>query len=293
MFKSSQRRAFDLKGKPNSRYMLAEKMTPIISNNLTGNGTTPIAQFDREVSSIVNFTTRDVIITVNAQADIALSVSYTHKRNYWTIGYDAWKRGCENISLKYCNDFPNNTWAIKGNAQVYGFIGQSVNPTDLPIGTAIALSATESQATINYGKNLPKSGVSSNAITRDLQIQTAQRNPNIDFPQPAFAGNNQYLVASPNDTTITNQINTSIQPVLISVADLDLNSAATSGFSHKLFTHYDHHIHTYGRAESHIGLGSEIEFGRQAGLPPVIGDDKCINCALSNWGVWLKGSVCW
>ncbi len=293
MFKSSQRRAFDLKGKPNSRYMLAEKMTPIISDNLTGNGNIPIAQFDHEVSSIVNFTTQDIVVSINVQADIALSLSYTHNRNYWTIGYDAWKRGCENISLKHCENFPENSWAIKGDAQVYGFVGESSNSSDLPIGTAVPLSATESQATINYGKNLPKQGVSSNEAERNIQIQTAQRNPNIDFPEPAFAGNNQYLVASPQDITITNQINTSIQPVLISIHDLDLNSAATSGFSHKLFTHFDHHIHTYGRAESHIGFGSEIEFGRQAGLPPVIGDDKCINCALSNWGVWLKGSVCW
>ena len=83
---------------------------------------------------------------------------------------------------------------------------------------------------------------------------------------------------------IINQINTSIQPVLINVTDLDLNSAATSGFSHKLFTHFNHHIRTHGRAQAHIGFGSEIEFGRQAGLPPIIGDDKCINCALLKLG---------
>jgi hypothetical protein len=293
MFKTSQRRGFDLKGKPNSRYMLVEKMTSDISNNLTGNDTTATFQFDREVSSLVNITTQDVTVSINIQADVAFSFSYTHQRNYWTIGYNAWKRGCENVSLKNCGDFPENMWAIKGDAQVYGFVGDQPNPSDLPVGTAVPLSATESKATINYGKNLPKQGVSSNEVERNLQTQTAQRNPHIDFPQPAFAGNNQYLVAFASNTSLANQINTSIQPILISVTDLDLNSAATSGFSHKLFTHFDHHIHTYGRAESHIGFGSEIEFGRQAGLPPVIGDDKCINCALSNWGVWVKGSVCW
>ena len=72
LFKASQRRAFDLKGKPNSRYMLAEKMTPNISNNLTGNGITPIMQFDREISSMVNFTTRDITVSANVQADVAL-----------------------------------------------------------------------------------------------------------------------------------------------------------------------------------------------------------------------------
>ena len=293
LFKSHQRRAFDLKKKPNSRYMLAEKMTPNISNNLTGNGTTPIAQFDREVTSIVNITTQNIVVSANIQADIALSCSYTKKNNYWTFGYDAWKRGCENITIKNNNNFPENSWAIKGDAQVYGFIGQQTNAADLPVGTAVALSATESDATINYGTNLPKQGVSSDAAKRAIQIQNAQRNPKIDFPEPAFAGNNQYLVASTNDLSIANQINTSIQPVLINSTDIDVNSAATSGFSHKIFTHFNHTIHTYGHATANIGLGSEIEFGRQAGAPPAIGDDKCINCALSHWGIWLKGSVSW
>src|SRR5579863_560482 len=293
LFKSKQRRAFDLKGKPNSRYMLAEKMTPNITNNLTGNNITPIAQFDQEVNSIVNITTRAIVVAVNVQADVALSCSYTKKNNYWTFGYNAWKRGCENICIKDKNCFPENVWAIKGDAQVYGFIGQQLNPTDLPVGTAAALSATETKATINYGANLPKQGISTDPAQRAIQIQNAQKNPGIDFPQPAFAGNNQYLVASTTDTSITNQINTSIQPVFINSTDLDINSASTSGFSHKMFTHFNHTIATYGRAQSYIGLGSEIEFGRQAGPPPVIGDDKCINCALSNWGVWIKGGLSW
>jgi hypothetical protein len=292
LFKSHQRRAFDLLGKPNGRYMLAEKMTPAITNNLTGNGITPTAQFDREVTSIVNLTTYDISVSVNVQVDLALSFSYTKKSNYWTVGYNAWKRGCENITIKN-NNFPKNTWAIKGDAQVYGFVAEQPTPADLPVGTAVALSATESQATINYGTNLPKQGISSDPTQQIIQIQTAQRNPNINFPTPAFAGSNQYLVASTTDTSITNQINTSIQPVFISCGDIDINSAATSGFSQKLFTHFNHTITTYGRAEACLGLGSEVEFGREAGPPPTIGDDKCINCALSSWGIWLKGSVSW
>ena len=291
MFGSHQRRSFDLKGKPNSRYMLAEKMIAN-TDNLSGNGIASIAQFDREVTSIINLTTYDVRVRINVQADVALYCTYTHKNNYWTFGYNAWKRGCENISIKNKCHFPEQTWAIKGDAQVYGFIGEQNNPTDLPIGTPIALAATQTKATINYGANLPKAGVSPDGAQRALQIQNALKNPGIDFPQPAFA-NNQYLVASINDTTIANQINTSIQPVFISPFDIDCNSAATSGFSHKIFTHYNHIITTQGRADANIGLGSEIEFGRQAGPPPAIGDDKCINCALSFWTIWLKGSVSW
>jgi len=292
LFNSHQRRAFDLKGKPNSRYMLAQKMTSFITDNLTGNGITPLSQFNNEVTSIVNFTTQDINVSVNAQADIALSCSYTKKNNYWTFGYNAWKRGCESISIKNDN-FPSNTWAIKGDAHAYGFIGTQSNPTDLPINTPIPLSATESKATINYGTNLPKQGLSNDPIKKIMQLQNAQKNIAIDSPQPAFAGNNQYLVASPTNLSLANQINTSIQPILISCSDIDINSAASSGFSHKMFTHFNHTITTHGRAQGHIGLGSEIEFGRQAGPPPAIGDDKCINGALSSWGVWLKGSVSW
>ncbi len=294
MFTSHQRRSFDLLCKPNSRYMLAEKMTPDITSNLTGDGTTPFAQFDKEVTSIVNLTTYDVAVRINVQADVTLYCSYTFKNNYWTFGYNAWKRGCENISLKYNDNFPENTWSIKGDAQVFGFIGEQNGSIGLPIGTAVALSATEDiKATINYGANLSKTGVSSDAAQRTIQIQNALRNPGIDFPQPAFAGNNQRLVASTTDLSAANQINTSIQPIFISCLDIDLNSGSTSGFSHKMFTHFNHIITTHGRADADIGFGSEIEFGRQAGPPPAIGDEKCINCALSFWGIWLKGSVSW
>lgn len=290
IFKSHQRRSFDLCGTPNSRYMLAQKMTPTITNNLTGNGITPLAQFDNEVTAIANLTTYDVDISVNCQADVALMFSYTQRCNYWTFGYSAWKRGCESITIKNINNFAEKTWSIKGDAQLFGFVG---SPGILPLNTPVALSATESAATINYGTNLPKQGISSDPVQQAAQITTALRNPNIDFPQAAFAGSNQYLVASTNDTTITNQINTSIQPPFISITDIDINSAASSGFSHKIFTHLNHTITTYGRADAYIGFGSEIEFGRQAGPPPIIGDDKCINCALSNWGIWLKGGVSW
>jgi hypothetical protein len=273
--------------------MLAEKMTSSITDNLTGDGTTPSGQFNKEVTSIVNLTTYDVVVRVNVQADVALYCSYTFKNNYWTFGYNAWKRGCEDISLQNNPHFEENTWSIKGDAQLFGFVGEQNAPTDLPIGTAVALSATESRATVNYGTNLPKSGVSQDPTERAIQLHNALKNPGIDFPQPAFAGNNQRLVASTNDLSSANQINTSIQPIFISRMDIDLNSGSTSGFSHKMFTHFNHTITTYGRAHADIGFGSEIEFGRQAGPPPAIGDDKCINCALSFWAVWLKGSVSW
>ena len=291
LFSAKQRRSFDLQGKPNSRYMIAQKTSPEISNNLTGNGTTPIAQFSNEVAPVANITTFDVSVAINAQADMAFMYVYTRKENSYTFGYSAWKRGCEKVTIRNCGSFTENSWALKGDAYLFGFIAQQPTPNDLPVGFPVPLSATESGASINTGTNFPRQGLSADQAQQALQLQTARRNSNIDFPQPAFAGNNQYLVATGGDLTQANQIQTSIQPQLITWSSIDINSAETSGFSHKIFTHFRHKIRDHRRYDAYIGIGAEVEFGRQAGPMPAIGADKCINCALSCWGVWLKGNV--
>src|SRR5690606_17446973 len=124
LFKTKQRRSFDFKTKPNSRYMLAEKLTQPITNNLTGNDITLIAQYTGEVSSVANMTTFDVDVSNNAQADISFMYAYTNKKNTWSIGYRLWKRGCENITLRNCSSFENNTWALKGDSYIFGFVAE-------------------------------------------------------------------------------------------------------------------------------------------------------------------------
>ncbi len=277
IFTTKQRRSFDLKGSSNSRYMLAEKMTSDISDNLNGNGITPTLQYAQEVSPVANFTTFNVKVSNNVQADIAFMYAYTQHKNTWSFGYSLWRRGCETITIQHPETFPENTWALKGDAYVFGFVAQQLQPQDLPPSTPVPLSATEQLATIHTGTN--------------ASATFPQRNTHIDNPQPAFAGNNQLLVASMNDTSATNQINTSIQPQSITFSDIDINSAATSGFSQKIFTHFNHKIAHGNAIESYLGIGAEIEFGRQAGPTPAIGADKCVNCALSSWGMWLKGGI--
>jgi hypothetical protein len=291
LFGTRQRRSFDLKKSSNSRYILMQKLSPIISDNLTGDGITPIAQYAAEIAPVANITTFDINVSVNVQADIAFMYSYTKQKNSWSFGYSLWRRGCETITIKNSDQFPENIWALKGDAYLFGFVAQHITSADLPVGTPVALSATEHNATINSGTNFPKKGLSSDSSIKQNQIILAQRNQYIDNPQPAFAGNNQWLVASMNDTRPINQINTSIQPQFITFEDIDINSAATSGFSQKIFTHFNHKIAEGSSVESYLGIGAEIEFGRQAGPTPAIGADKCINCALSYWGMWLKGGI--
>jgi len=288
LFTAHQRRSFDLKGNPNSRYMLAEKLTQPVIDNLNGSSAAALAQYAHDVTPLANITTFDINVSINAQADIAFMYAYTKKQNTWSIGYSLWKRGCESIQLRNCNNFQNNTWALKGDAYTYGFIAQQTNTNDLPVGTPVALSAMETRASINTGTNFPAKGLSSDPIEKNEQIKHAQQNTHISFAQKAFAGNNQYLVASLDDTSINNQINTSIQPVFIALEDISISSAETSGFSQKIFTHFNYAIASDSLTYPYIGIGAEIEFGRQAGPTPAIGADICINCALSHWGVWLK-----
>lgn len=289
LFTARQKRSFDLNTSPNSRYMLAEKLTQPAENNLAGNNIPARANYAQEVAPIANLTTLTMDVTISAQADIAFMYAYTKQRNTWSVGYSLWKRGCEKITLCDNDIFEENTWAIKGDAFSFGFIAEQPTPTDLSIGTPIPLSATESHASITTGTNFPANGLSSNAIIRTEQINNAQRNSGIDSPQLAFAGNNQRLVASMDDLSSVNQIRTSIQPHFITINDIDIKSASTSGFAQKIFAHFNHKITTYSPIYgAYLGIGAEIEFGRQAGSTPAVGADTCINCALSYLGVWIK-----
>src|SRR5205807_953703 len=124
---------------------------------------------------------------------------YTHRNSTWSIGYSLWKRGCEHIHMRDCTNF-DNTWALKGDAFMFGFVAENTSGMGLPIETAVPLSATEMRATINTGTNFLPTGVSTDEAQKTVQIHMAQRNPKIDNPEPAFAGNHQRLVASLDDT---------------------------------------------------------------------------------------------
>jgi hypothetical protein len=191
----------------------------------------------------------------------------------------------ENIELRNCNDapvFPENTWALKGDAQTYGFIANTT--------TAVPLSATEMGgtptsgigATIHQGTNIPAVG-SQEAITINPGVDNAQ------FAQTSGGSDAQIIVTQPNGTT---QIKTSIPPVFITVDDLNISGAQTRGSSNKFFTHFSY---TWIDREDWIpyfGIGSEIEFGNTGDNND--SNSNCnngISCALSKWAVLVKGGV--
>ncbi len=295
MFAAKQQRTFDLKGKPNSRYMLAQKIT---NNSFVPTATqltnTTIA-FADEYAPVANFSTRDVKVSIGVQGDVVAMFNYTVRGFSWDIGYNFWGMSTSKIKLNNCGDecegflpFPENTWALKGDASVAGFF-------ETPAGdfVAVNLAATESAATIFNGTN----GLVTPPVTIPA-TPSAFTNPNIDTPVQALVGT----------TALRNggnggPINTSATPVLISINDLDIKGAEQRGLSNKVFTHFSY---TWTKCEKwlpFVGAGFSAQFGMHSGhgddcdddcSTPVVTTDECgksSSCALSNWAIFVKGGV--
>jgi hypothetical protein len=287
LFNATQKRTFDLIGKPNSRYMLAEKMNLKPTTNLFGNTepalgagtiTQASSQFNNEYSPVANFSTRDVNVSIGVQGDIIAMINYTHHGFSWDLGYNYWGMSHEHIELRDSDcspSFPVNTWALKGDAQVYGFVAVTNAP--------VALSGTESLATIHQGTNIPAQGT-----TPDTDATT-----NIGVDNAQFAQTSNGLSAAVINNIAGNQIRTSIQPVFITEDDLNVDGAETRGSSNKLFTHFSH---TWVDREDwipYLGIGCEVEFGNTGGGDNDNNDscDHGISCALSKWAILIKGGV--
>ncbi|MDP3889308.1 MAG: hypothetical protein Q8Q25_02060 [bacterium] len=268
LFRTTQKRTFDLKNNgPFSRYMLAEELGTPIESNLKGDGITPSAQFKNEFAPVANLTNINVAVSSALQADVVLMANFTGECFSFDIGYNLWARTCEKICPIGPNVFTSNTtWALKGDARVFGFASADdlVDPT-LVEDEPVALSATQSNATINSGLN-----------------KTNLVNAEIDSPQLATAGG--------SDTALNNktgvgaaQINTSIQPVFIQESDLAFCEGRTRGLSSKFFAHLSYTGRERHDWIPHIGLGGEIEIDHHKCM-----DTGCLTCNPSQWGLWIK-----
>ena len=306
LFNATQIRTFDLKNRPLSRYMLAEKLGSPIAGIAGGTNqglTIPNAQFQNEFSPVANLTTEKVSVSADIQADIAAQLTFVAKRFAWDIGYNFWARSCEKfktICPSPCSAtvrFEENTWALKGDAYVVGFIDSTTTP--------IALSATESCATIHSGTNFARAGIGNDTAALDA----GKVNPNIDSPLLAWngtgAGASTRIVATPNGT---DQTHTSIQPAFIT--DEDIDRVGIKGISNKVYTNFSYQWVDHEDTIPFIGIGGFAEFGSPLGsckscnktcssssvqstasCHDAACGDSCTSCAVTQWGVWLKTGV--
>ncbi len=309
LFKSRQCRTFDLQCKPLSRYMLAERMISPSENLFNANGDAPSYQFDNVFAPVANLTTLLVDVSSAVQADVALKFSYSHHGFQFDAGYNLWYRSCEKIVPRLdCNQCEATTWALKGDAFVYGFTLGQGSPQ-----VAIPLSASEHDATIFCGNNNPLRTVSNNFFW--------QRNPGVDNPELAYTTGD-----IPLSTYITTwwTVYSSFNPIVFSTADtthLDIAAAQSRGVSHKLFTAVGYTWPEHACWTPFMGVSVEVEFGQHGDhccdstspcktkSPTDTPSDEtscipapktnecckacldcgCLDSAISQWAVWIKG----
>lgn len=285
LFRTCQRRSFDLVGLPNSRYMLIEQLdAPIATEgNFLFAGITqasaikePMQYVVEGLLPLINVSTFNVDAGFAVQGDVAFKFSYITSDWDLDLGYEFWGRSKEKICLR-SNSFDERKYALKGDAFIYGFGANNAAATGLA-NAALALSATESSATIHSGTNTPVG-------TNFAQNQT--QNPKIDAPALAWGGINSVanatdtLQTSPNSASNTaTQQNSSNPPIFITASQLT-TSGAQGTYTHKIFGNISYAW--LGECFSpFIGIGGEAEFG----------SNSCnASCTISQWGIWLKGGV--
>lgn len=299
LFKTRQCRTFDLCGKPLSRYMLATKFTANVDDLLAGpEQVAPDYQFTGEYMPVANLTTFAVDVSASAQADLVFKFAYSHSNFQCDIGYNLWARSCLQISPHgnaYQSNFSSNTWALKGDAFMYGFTTSAGRFVE---DSGVALSASESDATIFTGTNEWPNGFDNLAWNQ---------NPGVDYRQLAYNDNLQPLYTSILSSTIISNVNTSLNPVFINACDFNIDGARTKGISHKVFANFGYVWKDRQDWQPFLGLGAEVEWAHHDNGFCCSScnnrtscckenchshkDSCCKSVALTQWGVWVKGGV--
>lgn len=319
LFNNTQERTFDLKGKPLSRYMLAVQHAAPVNTTLAlsgsvlpganataepSNPTLLTSQFSGAFTPVANLTRQKVRVSVGAQGDVSLWFNYTGCGLSWDLGYNFYGRSCEKFSCS--NSCPSrlenesNTWALKGNAHVYGFFANQPADYGIAANQPVALAVSQSLATITC---TPDNDDGSN-----VNVDRAQfANANPRGLDPASPINNRVTLITLSDETFVNgtAIKTSTQPIFLGTEDIDYNQGSRY-ISNKIFTHVSYKWSRNACWEPFLGIGGEVEFGNSNGSrdcndncpTPVTTTcatantcqpcDSCVKIGTSKWGVWLK-----
>ena len=279
LWPACQRRTFDIKNRPLSRYMLAAQLDSPNVDNLTGNSEGNLLKapsvFGQLLVPIANITTLKIESKVNAQIEGTLLFSYDHAAWTFTIGYNFFWQSREKIYLKESLKGGNDRWVIKGDAYVMGFLGAADDP--LPLYAPIPLAVSQQNATIAEGTTM--------ALHQTTDLAS---NNGIDNPYDAFAGtHNEHVLIAPNiSDTVSNGTHVSLDPIFLSTSDIDTCSAATRQLSNTLFTYLTYAISPCACIDPFIGFGARAEFGSPA-YQECEYPSNGKNSAFSAWGVWI------
>ena len=227
-------------------------------------GSSPANQYTGHLFPAINKTTLCCDVHIPLQADLLLAFSY--KRNSWTfdIGYNLWARMSERIRNR--QKLPSNKFALKGDAQLYGYYSPGVSALEI----SVPLNGTESKSTIYSGQ--PDASGNFNV---DFS------NPNVDNPATAqeadTPGDLVPLTTKDQDdlNLFPTDVNGSNPAILLADQDVDVCSAISPrACSSKLFFSSSYALSRHKKWDPHVGFGFEVEFAH--------------NCrALSQFGAWL------
>jgi len=308
LFNSCQRRSFDFCGKPNSRYTLLEQMGPvntaiedgILKGRIDGSDVTAPYQYQQRLIPTINWSTLNIDVKINMQADMVLKFGYV--RDNWSLdfGYNFWARTGEKFS--YCKPCGIETpYAMKGNADLYGEVVIQPRSTVITHGP-YPLSNSHSKSTINCAGNLDNPA-------QGFYLDTS-----------SFSGTRP-LTKIGAEGVEGSELNISFPPVLVSKNDLNM-SESPSAITHKLFWHFSHSWkHRDERWLPFLGIGGAVEWdhcsdvdccgscgctsssccGESCSYASTNASCGCCNTCcydrktkrggVSQWGVWVKGGI--
>ena len=262
LFTSQQKRSFDFTKNGNgSRYMLLEQIESP-SENLLINGNQAENQYIGNLMPAINYTTFDTDISIGVQADVVFKLAYQRDGFEVDLGYDFWANSKEKL---HCREkFIENRFALKGDAQIYGFTADN-NP--------VALNATQNMATILGGQ---KDG---NANFQNLNADN----------QPALASTAAGILNQLNsdDAAALNisqvQVRGSSPAILLSDTDINNESGILPrALSHKVFAYVGCLWNNRDDLDPYLGVGLSSEFANT---------NPCNNAMCSQWAVWVKGGI--
>lgn len=305
LFTAHQCRSFDLKNKCNSRYMLAEKINVPVDPFLWANenpgdqngSVQPFVSFKNILTPVANLTHAPIKVSVDVQGEAAALINYTRCGFSAMLGYNFWGRTCEKICLDADCTHPYkniHTWALKGDAHVFGFAATGV--TGLALSGPVPLSATENLSTIKMGTN---NFTGPNNDDGGLNGIRPTRNPGVDNVHFARLVEDNIPGANINDLlTAGEQIETSLEPITLRASDVDICGAQTKGKTHSLFFNFGYTVDSCN-VTPYIGIGGSVEWAPDTGkkCDPTQNENckdnepPCTECALSQWSVWLKAGV--
>lgn len=268
LFAAEQRRSFDFKKQGNgSRYMLLEQLGQPSHNLFLGSDVGPASpyQYEGRLIPAINATTLDIKTSIPFQGEIVISGLYEYKQASVEFGYNFFGRTKEHSHDRKC--FPSGIYALKGDAQLYGF-----DASDVPF----ALAATESAATVYAGQGVTNFVAGSEFANDNIDTPIIAANDAVNLNDLTSADSASLGIPQ-------NVVQTSEVPILLNDADINVCSGLLPwAISHRLFVHLSNYWDCDDVAVPFLGIGGFVEWAqgecKQVGLP-------------SRWNVALKGGV--